>query len=137
LQVGELAPLPPLRADPARLTQVLRNLLDNAVIHTPRGGTVRVSASVGPAGVGIVVSDSGPGIPAEHLDQVFDRFYRTDPSRTRATGGAGLGLAIVRQIVELHGGRVRVASPPGSGAAFTVDWPVFIESSQSVRLIDA
>jgi signal transduction histidine kinase len=136
LQVEDLAPMPLLRADPARLTQVLRNLLENAVTHTPRGGVIRVSASPGPGRVGIVVADSGPGIPAEHLGHVFDRFYRTDPSRTRATGGAGLGLAIVRQIVELHGGRVRVTSPPGSGAAFAIDWPVFIESSQSARLID-
>lgn len=138
LKVDDLASLPLLRADPARLAQVLRNLLDNAVTHTPRGGAIRVAAEAAPPDiVRIVVSDSGPGIPTEHLERVFDRFHRTDPSRSRATGGAGLGLAIVRQLVALHGGRVHAASPAGTGAALTVEWPVFIESSQPARLIDA
>jgi signal transduction histidine kinase len=116
--------LPAVAADAGRIGQVLRNLLANALTHTPAGGTVTVRA--GPAAAGglqLSVTDTGPGIPAEHLPQVFERFYRADPSRARATGGAGLGLAIVRQLVEAHGGQVRAESPPGQGARFVVVLP--------------
>jgi len=71
----------------------------------------------------IAVADTGPGIPPEHLPHVFDRFYRADPSRSRATGGVGLGLAIARQMVEGSGGAIVVESVPGAGATFSVRWP--------------
>jgi signal transduction histidine kinase len=94
-------------ADPGRLQQVLRNLLVNALRHTPAGGSVRILAEPMEGGrVEITVADDGPGIDPEHLPHLFDRFYRTDPSRSRATGGAGLGLAIVKNLVEAHGGHV-------------------------------
>jgi signal transduction histidine kinase len=112
-----------VEADRERLAQVLRNLLANALTHTPDGGTVRVSGRASGAQAAVEVADSGEGIAAEHLPHVFDRFYRSDPSRARSTGGAGLGLAIVRQLVEAHGGRVSVASAPGSGARFTFTLP--------------
>jgi two-component system sensor histidine kinase BaeS len=115
--------LPNLRADVARLTQVLRNVIDNAIAYTPPGGTIRIGAKAGDRVMTIVVSDTGPGIPPDQLGRVFERFYRTDPSRARTTGGAGLGLAIVRQIVELHGGDVHAANVPGAGAVFTIRWP--------------
>jgi signal transduction histidine kinase len=123
---------PAVEADAARVAQILRNLLENALAHTPQGGTIVLSAgpAAAPAGaaapsaaVEIAVADSGPGIAAEHLPHLFDRFYRADASRTRGTGGSGLGLAIVRQLAELHGGSVRVESPPGRGARFTVTLP--------------
>ncbi|PRX98073.1 sensor histidine kinase [Allonocardiopsis opalescens] len=118
------APEPvPVHADPARLRQALGNLVSNAVRHTPSGGTVRVSARRTADGAVLTVADSGSGIGAEHLPHIFDRFYRADPSRTRATGGGGLGLAITRHLVEAHHGRVEVASTPGSGSVFTIHLP--------------
>ncbi|MBK6427442.1 MAG: HAMP domain-containing protein [Blastocatellia bacterium] len=123
LEVRVAADLPTIEADPVRLGQVLRNLLENAAAHTPPGGCIEVTAGARDGGVAITVRDSGAGIAHEHLSRVFERFYRTDPSRSRTTGGAGLGLAIVKQLVEAHGGKVAVESEPGQGAAFTVTLP--------------
>ncbi len=109
-------------ADPGRLQQVLRNLLVNALRHAPAEGAVRVSARTlesmegETARVEVTVADDGPGIDPEHLPHLFDRFYRTDPSRSRATGGAGLGLAIVKHLVEAHGGHAWAENaPPDKG----------------------
>ena len=95
------------------------NLLENAVFHTPEGGAVTVSAEIQGSSVVVSVADSGPGIAPQDLPRVFDRFYRVDPSRTRATGGAGLGLTIARQLVEAHGGAIWVDSVVGEGAKFS------------------
>lgn len=114
--------LPPVCADADRVAQVLRNLLNNAISHT-NNGEVRVSARSDGSEVEIKVSDSGCGIPAVHLPFIFERFYRADRARARATGGAGLGLAIVRQLVELHGGRIAAESEPGVGTIFTFTLP--------------
>jgi two-component system OmpR family sensor kinase len=121
--------MPFVLADPARLTQVLHNLLANALRHTPSGGTIslRAGCELGKEReVWLAVRDSGEGISSEDLPHVFDRFYRADPARSRATGGAGLGLAIVRAIVEAHGGRVSATSDgvPGHGSTFTVQLPL-------------
>lgn len=100
--------------DADRITQVLNNLLSNALRYTPEGGTISIQANrsvENPAEVRVAVTDSGPGIPAEDLPWVFDRFYRADKSRARISGGTGLGLAIVKQLVEAHGGRVWAESP--------------------------
>jgi len=118
--------LPPVLGDAERIHQVLYNLLDNAVRFTPPEGTVEVTAA--PAGDGvdrceIVVSDTGVGIPSEHLPFVFERFYRADAARARGLGGTGIGLAIVRSIVEAHGGTVRARSEPGRGTSFAFDLP--------------
>jgi signal transduction histidine kinase len=152
-----LAPdLPLVHADPERVAQVLRNLLNNAIRHTPAGGSIFVEATIDHARdretrrqadqahtdllvssspgllvgcdmVVLTVRDTGPGIPAEHLPNVFERFYRADQARARATGGAGLGLAIVRQLVAAHGGRAWAESPPGQGAAFSFTLPAGAE----------
>ncbi len=116
--------LPCIRGDADRLEQVVRNLLSNARRHTPADGTIRVSAAPAERSLRIAVQDTGSGIAREHLSRVFDRFYRADPSRARATGGAGLGLAIVRELVTAHGGTIRVDSAgEGQGATFTIDLP--------------
>lgn len=115
--------LPAVDADRHRFRQVVRNLLVNALIHSPPGGTVEVAGHAQDGLVEITVRDEGPGIPPEHLPHIFERFYRADPSRQRGTGGAGLGLAIVRSLMEAHGGEVRVASDPGRGATFTLTFP--------------
>ena len=112
-----------LEADPDRLTQVLRNLVRNAVAHTSPGDRVAVISRARDGRLEISVSDSGPGIPPDQLEQVFERFHRLDHSRSRDRGGSGLGLAIARAIVEAHGGRIHAESPPGQGAAFVVELP--------------
>jgi signal transduction histidine kinase len=115
--------LPPVNADRERVGQVLRNLLDNAIRHTPEGGSVTVAARDEGVEIELRVRDSGAGIPPEHLPNIFERFYRADSSRTRSTGGAGLGLSIARQLVELHGGRIRAESAEGEGSTFYFTLP--------------
>jgi two-component system sensor histidine kinase BaeS len=118
------APAPvPVFADPGRLRQALGNLVANAVTHTPAGGTVDVAVRRAGGSVLLTVTDTGPGIAPEHLPYVFDRFYRADRSRSRATGGSGLGLAITRHLVEEHDGEVEAASIPGAGSVFTIRLP--------------
>jgi signal transduction histidine kinase len=108
--------------DPMRLEQALQNLAANALRHTPNGGRVALSAAVEDGGVTVTVADTGAGIPPEHLPHVFDRFYKIDPSRT-GQSGSGLGLSIVKAIVERHGGTVTAASRPGEGTTFTIKFP--------------
>jgi signal transduction histidine kinase len=110
--------------DPQRVGQVLRNLLDNALAHTPPGGEIAVAVHAEGQWVEVGVRDTGGGIAAEDLPYVFERFYRADKSRSRATGGAGLGLAIARQLVKAHGGRIEVESEVGQGTQFTFTLPV-------------
>jgi signal transduction histidine kinase len=115
------ADLPEVSADPMRLEQVLRNLVQNALRHTPPGGIVVIEAEAAEAdAVRISVADTGVGIAPEDLDHVFERFYRGDSSRTRETGGAGLGLALVQELVQAMGGTVAVESTPGRGSRFTL-----------------
>ena len=116
---------PPLRADPAKLNQILANLIDNAVKYTPEGGKVWIRSSARH----IEVVDDGPGIPSEDQERIFERFYRVDKARSRNTGGAGLGLAIAKHLVELHGGRVELQSELGRGSRFQV----FLPSEKIVR----
>jgi signal transduction histidine kinase len=111
-------------ADVRRIGQVLRNLLANALAYTPAGGSVTVSAAATNNELTVFVSDSGQGIPPEHLANVFERFYRVDSSRTRTTGGAGIGLAVVKQLVEAHGGNVDVRSVVGRGTTFSFTLPL-------------
>lgn len=116
--------LPAVWADPERLGQILTNLLDNALRHTPSGGSVIVSARATDDDVVISVSDTGEGIPPEHLVRLFDRFYRVDGARDRVHGGAGIGLAIAKALVDGHGGRIKAVSEgPGTGSTFTLSLP--------------
>ena len=112
-----------LYADPQAARQVLLNVLDNAVRYTADGGHITVTASPGPAGVQIEITDTGVGIPGEHLPRIFERFYRVDPARSRALGGTGLGLAIVKHLVEAHRGRVEALSTLGTGTTIRMFFP--------------
>ncbi len=112
-----------VQADPGRIGQVLRNLLVNATNYTPSGGAVQVTVSPVRDGVEVSVQDSGPGIPPEDLPYLFERFYRVDKSRSRATGGVGLGLTIAKRLVEAHGGAINVRSQAGSGSTFYFTLP--------------
>ncbi|HYS32638.1 MAG TPA: ATP-binding protein [Streptosporangiaceae bacterium] len=109
--------------DPERIHEVLTNVLSNAVRHSPAGGQVRVCGTPVRGGVRLEVSDEGVGVPAQHLEHIFDRFYRADAARSSGSGGAGLGLAIARSIVELHGGSIRAESRLPSGCRIVVDLP--------------
>jgi two-component system OmpR family sensor kinase len=110
--------------DETRLRQVLQNLITNAVTHTPAGTEVTVFVGTEGRDAVLEVSDNGPGMAAEDAERVFERFYRTDPSRTRALGGSGLGLSIVSALVAAHGGKVTLRTAPGEGAAFRVTLPL-------------
>ncbi|MCI0542986.1 MAG: ATP-binding protein, partial [Actinobacteria bacterium] len=114
------APILGSRRDLAAAT---RNLLDNALRHTPRGGEVRVDVGVLDDQAVLILTDTGEGIPTRDLGRVFERFYRVDSARSRTTGGTGLGLAIVRHVAETHGGTVGVESELGRGSVFTVKIP--------------
>ncbi len=119
---GELT----VQGDSDRLKQVLLNLVDNAIKHTPPGGKVTITAE-NPTGHTVIVSvsDTGIGIPEQDVAHVFERFYRVDKSRSRAQGGAGLGLAIAKSFVEAHGGRIEVQSTVGVGTSFIVSLPAY------------
>jgi signal transduction histidine kinase len=120
----DIAPhLPTIEVDPGRMTQVLTNILDNATRHTPEGGHITLAAKQIGEDVEISIQDSGPGLPAENLERIFERFYRTDSSRQREDGGSGLGLAIAKSIVQAHNGRVSAESEPGSGLKIKVQLP--------------
>jgi signal transduction histidine kinase len=125
--------LPSLQVDRERIGQVMRNLLDNALAHTPSGGWISVSADRVGGSLALNVRDSGAGIDAAHLPFVFERFYRADPSRSRATGGAGIGLAVARELVEAHGGRISVKSVPLAGTTFSVDLPIDPRAAPSMN----
>jgi signal transduction histidine kinase len=109
--------------DPDRIHEVLTNLLTNAVWHSPAGGTVRVRGAPVPGGVRIEVGDEGAGVPPEDVERIFERFYRADAARRSGTGGAGLGLAIARSIVELHGGSICAESQRPAGCRIVFDLP--------------
>jgi two-component system, OmpR family, sensor kinase len=115
VELGEL-PVGTLRADPEALIQVLRNLIGNARRHAGPDGRVALGAAARGDRLMVVVDDDGPGIPRAERERVFDRFHRSESARDRRSGGAGLGLAIAREIVELHGGRIRVEESPLGGA---------------------
>jgi signal transduction histidine kinase len=115
----DLAPVAAF-GDAERIAQVITNLLTNAVHHNHEAGELRVATRVEPGRAVLTISDRGPGIPAEHLPHIFDRFYRADTARTTALGRTGLGLAISKAIIDAHAGSIEVASTPGEGTTFTI-----------------
>ena len=116
--------LPRVNIDWQRINQVIHNLLENAVAHTRKGGNITVAAKKQGDWVEVSVSDTGEGIPAADLSNIFERFYRVDKSRARATGGSGLGLTIAKRLVEVHGGKITVQSQLGKGSRFSFTLPV-------------
>ena len=124
--------LPSVNVDWQRISEVLHNILENAATHTHRGGTIKVSARHKGKWVEVSVSDTGEGIPAQDLPRIFDRFYRVDKSRARATGGSGLGLTIAKRLIEAHGGTIAVQSKLGEGSRFSFTLPVAEERSLSL-----
>jgi len=125
LQIDVAPGTPRILGDAGRLEQALQNLAANAIRHTPAEGVVRLSAAANESGVHLTISDTGPGIPQEHLPRVFDRFYKVDASRagTAVPSGSGLGLSIVRAIIERHGGTVTAANAADGGASFELQLP--------------
>lgn len=138
IELGTYAPdsLPLVAIDHHRISQVLRNLLDNAIAQTGQGGTVTLTATGQGSIVEVAVSDTGAGITEEDLPKIFDRFYRADRSRARATGGRGLGLTISKGLIEAHGGTMRVESEPGEGSTFTFTLPVYREEEVKGKTAD-
>jgi PAS domain S-box-containing protein len=124
LEVDVQPDLPPVYGDPTHLNQVLDNLLGNALKFTPAGGSIRVSLTQDRQDLVLRVSDTGVGIPEDQAERVFERFYQVDGSMSRRFGGAGLGLALVKEVVEIHGGSVTLESVVGQGSTFTVTLPV-------------
>ncbi len=124
LKVQAATDLPPVLADPQRMDQVIGNLLSNALRFTPPGGQVALNVDKTAAGVRLSVTDTGEGIAAEDLPHVFDRFYRGEKSRARASGGAGLGLAIAKAWVQAMDGEIGVESTPGYGSCFWLTLPL-------------
>lgn len=124
IKVSLPSSLPRVLIDPDRIKQVLANLLSNALEHTPPSGVITLTARVQEGTVRVDVADSGDGIAPQHLPFVFERFYRADPSRARSTGGSGIGLAIVKQLVQAHGGDVSVDSQLGNGSCFSFTLPL-------------
>ncbi len=116
--------LPKVNADYERLTQAVNNVLGNAARYVPKGCEVRVTLETKEGGAMIRVADNGPGVPQEALPRLFERFWRGELSRSRATGGSGLGLAIARHVVEAHGGRVWAETTPGGGLTIGLWLPV-------------
>ena len=112
-----------INGDPEAMRQIFTNLFDNALRHTPAGGRIRVATERAGEATVVRVSDTGSGIPAEHLPRIFERFYRVDPGRSRQEGGTGLGLAIVKHLVEAHGGRVEAESELGRGTTILLYFP--------------
>lgn len=128
LELSVLESLPQVWGDATRISQILNNLLSNAVKFTPEGGSVRITSAGIPDGVQISVSDSGIGIPAAALPSVFDSFFQVDSSLTREHRGSGLGLPIVKNLVEAMGGAITVESTPGKGSTFTFTLPLASEA---------
>ncbi|MCH8745479.1 MAG: GHKL domain-containing protein [Chloroflexi bacterium] len=123
LSVGQASKIV-INADPQRISQVLRNLLVNAVTHTPADGQVLIQADQKNGHASITVKNTGAGIPPEDLPHIFDRFYRVDKSRSRSTGGVGLGLTITKHLVEAHGGTIEASSQEGQGTLMVVTLPL-------------
>jgi signal transduction histidine kinase len=123
LQFSSIGVCQPISLDPGRMEQILGNLISNALRYTPDGGWIKINLDCSPLQASLSIHDSGPGIPEDSLQLVFERFYRADRSRSRTEGGTGLGLAIARQLTEAHGGILTAANHPDGGALIRLTLP--------------
>lgn len=123
LDVAVASPLSTIEVDPGRMTQVLTNILDNAIRHTPEGGRIVLSAKQEKDKIELAIQDGGPGLQTGDINRIFERFYRTDPSRQREDGGSGLGLAIAKSIVQAHGGQISAENEAGQGLRIVITLP--------------
>jgi len=124
LSISAAPDLPEIEVDPQRMKEVFSNILDNALRYTPENGHIGLSASVVEDSMEMRIKDSGPGVASDELDKIFERFYRTEASRTRDQGGSGLGFAIAKSIVERHNGRISAESQPGQGLTVIIKIPI-------------
>ncbi|MBN1450048.1 MAG: HAMP domain-containing protein [Anaerolineales bacterium] len=124
IQLDAASDISMLNIDPDRITQVLTNILDNALQHTPEGGQINLSARSVQNGVELSIQDNGPGIEGEDVNRIFERFYRTDTARHRDNGGSGLGLAIAKSIVQAHNGQIWAENAPEQGLIVTIQLPI-------------
>lgn len=130
----EIVPkLPMISIDPGRMTQVLTNIIDNALRYTPENGKITLSARQMDGQVELAVQDSGPGVPENDIERIFDRLYRVDASRQHEDGGSGLGLTIAKSIVEMHQGQIKAISPAGAGLTISMQLPVADGIAMSLR----
>jgi signal transduction histidine kinase len=106
------------------ISQALRRILDNALLYTPEGGHIHITADRSATGLTISVSDTGIGIDERHIGKIFDRFYKVNSARTSGEGGSGIGLSLVKKIVQMHGGQINVESIPGQGSIFHIVLPI-------------
>ena len=127
IQLHVASEIPMLDIDPSRMTQVLTNIFDNALRHTPEGGQIDLSAQQVDGSIQLSIQDSGPGIEGKDANRIFERFYRTDSARHRDDGGSGLGLAIAKSIVEMHQGQIWAESEPGQGLKIIIRFPASAE----------
>jgi signal transduction histidine kinase len=116
-------PSPSIVANPQQLSRTMRNIVENAIRHTPPIGSVTITSESKGHVIVIAIADTGEGIPADHLDHIFDRFYRVDSSRNSSSGGTGLGLAICKSIIDAHGGRISIESIVGHGTTVKLQLP--------------
>ncbi|MBI1855218.1 MAG: GHKL domain-containing protein [Chloroflexi bacterium] len=116
--------LPEIECEPERMKEVLGNIIDNALRYTPENGQIALSARRVEDMIELRVQDSGPGVAPDELDRIFERFYRIETSRTRNTGGSGLGFAIAKSLVEKHNGRIWAESKPGEGLTILIRLPI-------------
>lgn len=126
INIQAAADLPPVAGDPFKLEQVFINLFDNAIKYTDRGG-ITIEMAADETNVAITVTDTGPGIPPEHVNRIFERFYVVDKSRSKKLGGTGLGLSIVKHIILLHKGKITVESTVGRGTKFLITLPAYVQ----------
>jgi signal transduction histidine kinase len=124
LSTNAAADLPEIEVDPQRMKEVFSNILDNALRYTPENGHIDLSARVVEDSMEMRIKDSGPGVASDELNKIFERFYRTETSRTRDQGGSGLGFAIAKSIVERHNGRIWAESQPGQGLTVIIKIPI-------------